>query len=48
MGVGCGLWIEDAAKLALNDWTEVAEVMAVGRRLQSLMVLGRKELNRTG
>ena len=30
-----------------NDWSEVAEVMAVGRWFQSLMVLG-KELNRTG
>ena len=31
-----------------NDWSEVAEVMAVGRWFQSLTVRGKKELNRTG
>ena len=47
MGVGCRLcrlppsWLQ-------NDWSEVAEVMAVGRRFHSLMVWGKKELNRTG
>ena len=31
-----------------NDWSEVAEMVAVGRWFQSLMVRGMKELNRTG
>ena len=32
----------------MNDRSEVAEVMAVGRRFESLMVRRKKELNRTG
>ena len=46
LAAGCGSRMQPS--WLRNDWTGVAEVMAVGRRLQSLMVLGRKELNRTG
>ena len=31
-----------------NDWSEAAEVMAIGRWFQSHMLCGKKELNRTG
>ena len=46
-GVGCRLWSLPPSWFR-NDWSEVAEVMAVGRWFQSLMVQGKKELNRTG
>ena len=45
--VGCRLWRLPPSWFR-NDWSEVAEVMAVRRWFQSLMVRGKKELNRTG
>jgi len=47
VGVGCRVWRLPPSWFR-NDWSEVAEVMAVGRWFQSLMVQGKKELNRTG
>ena len=46
MGVGCRLWRMPPSWFR-NDWSEVAEVMAVGRWFQSLIVRV-KELNMTG
>ena len=47
VGVGCRVWRLPPSWFR-NDWSEVAELMAVGRWFQSLMVQGKKELNRTG
>ena len=47
MGVGCRLWRLPPSWF-WNDGNEVAEVMAIGTWFQSLMVRGKKELNRTG
>ena len=44
LGVGCRLWRLPPSWFQ-DDWSEVAEVVAVERWFQSLMVRGKKELN---
>ena len=44
LGVGCRLWRLPPSWFQ-DDWSEVAEVMAVERWFQPLMVRGKKELN---
>jgi len=46
VSAGCGLKLPPS--WVRNDWSEIAEVVAVGRWFQSLMVRGKKELDRTG
>ena len=47
VGIACRLWRLPPSWFR-NDRSEVAEVMSVGRRFQSLMVRRKKQLNRTG
>ena len=46
VSAGCGSRLPPS--WVRNDWSETAEVVAVGRWFQSLMVRGKKELDRTG
>ena len=46
MGAGCRLW--RLLPSWFRDWSEAGEVAVTGRWFQSLIVWGKKELNRTG